>query len=145
MNENPERKKAEPVDTPERRIQILSILTHHIGKANAIGMGELYYKVFGEPYENRINDTRRLRTILKHMKNDGTAICSCCSSNGGGYYLAAADSERDDYYRQIFMNAVGRLARLGHQRKMSRQELSAQTVLLLESYDEKKETFAANC
>ena len=144
MIKNPERKKPEPIDTPERRIQVLSILTHHIGKTNAIGMGELYYKVFGVPYEHRINDTRRLRRILKNMKNDGTAaICSHCSSNGGGYYLAAADSERDDYYRHVFLNVIGRLARLGHQRRMSRQELSAQTVLLLEVYDDKKEEFAA--
>ena len=144
MNENPERKTPEPIDTPERRIQILSILTHHIGKTNAIGMGELYYKVFGEAYESRINDTRRLRTILKHMKNDGTAICSHCSSNGGGYYLAAAESELGDYHKQVFLNAVGRLARLGKQRKMNRQELTTQTVLLLESYDETKEVFAAH-
>ena len=142
MNENPERKKAEPIDTPERRIEIMSILMHHIGKANAIGMGELYYKVFGESYENRINDTRRLRTILKAMKNEGSPICSHCSSNGGGYYLAVG-SELGDYHRQVFLNAVGRLARLGHQRQMSRKELSAQTVLLLESYDEKKEIFTA--
>jgi hypothetical protein len=66
--------------------------------------------------------------------------------SGPRMYLGMdADSERDDYYRRIFSNAVGRLARLGHQRKMSRQELSAQIVLLLESYDEKKETFTANC
>lgn len=143
-NENPERKKPEPIDTPERRIQILSILTHHIGKANAIGMGELYYKVFEEAYENRINGTRRLRTILKHMKNAGTAICSHSSSNGGGYYLAAAESELVDYHRKVFLNAVGRLARLGHQRKMSRQELCAQTVLLLEVYDETKEVFTGH-
>ncbi|MDZ4241996.1 MAG: hypothetical protein U1D99_04125 [Candidatus Omnitrophota bacterium] len=134
-----EEKTREAVDTPERRIQILSILTHHVGRENAIGMGELYYKIFGKAYVNRINDTRPLRIILKRMKQQGSQICSHTSAVSGGYYLAAATSERDDYYDREFKNAVGRLARLGKVKKMNRQELAAQTLLLLESYDAKEE------
>ena len=47
-----------PVAEWERlEYRTLMVLTDHVGRAQATGMGELFEKVFAKPYENRINCT----------------------------------------------------------------------------------------
>lgn len=92
------------------REQLLKVLTLHVGRSRAIGMGDLYEKVFGHPYRNKINGTRQLRRIVDELRREGTPICSLQDSEGGGYYLASAGSELDDYCKGLRSNALKKLA-----------------------------------
>lgn len=106
------------VDSDEYRHRLLAELTSHVGKANAIGMPALYQAVFDRPWSNRINDTRRIRTLITIMRNEGVGICST-ASNGGGYYIAAASSELADYLKSDKFRALRILKRDAAMLKMS--------------------------
>lgn len=93
------------------KARILAELTDHIGEFNAVGMAELYTAVFERPWENRINDTRFLRTLVTELRDEGRAICSVSSSDGGGYYLAAAGSELANYLSRAERKALRILKR----------------------------------
>jgi hypothetical protein len=88
------------------KVEILTVLSRHIGKERAIGMAELHEEAFGEPWENRINDTRKLRKIVTLLRKDGVAICSDSSNQGGGYYLASAGSELEHYLGNLRRRAL---------------------------------------
>jgi len=103
----------------ERRGAILAALTGHIGEPNAIGMGELYEQVFGEPWKNRINDTRALRKAITDLREEGVPVCSVATSYGGGYYLAAAGSELTEYMRRNERLALKKLMRNARMKKIS--------------------------
>lgn len=75
-----------------KKYLILSILSRHTGKERAIGMGELYERVFDKPWNHRINDTRPLRDIITEMRFEGQPIGSVRNRNGGGYYMATRSS-----------------------------------------------------
>ena len=107
--------------------RLLSELTHHIGRHNTIGMGELYELVFKEPWANRINDTRRLRTVITELRRQGVAICSDCASSGGGYYLASAgSSEMRQYLERLRRRALKALVLEARMRKIGLPELLGQ-------------------
>jgi hypothetical protein len=118
--------------------RLLGEITHHVGKHNSIGMGELYEIVFREPWENRINDTRRLRTVITELRRQGVAICSDCSPSGGGYYVASAgSSEMKDYLARLRKRAIKALALEAKLRRISLPELLGQMELELGGgYDE---------
>jgi len=91
--------------------RLLAILTRHIGSHKAIGMGELYFEVFGEEWRHRINDTRVLRKLVTQMRREGVPICSNATKNGGGYYLPQAGSETKNYLHRNEQRALRILAR----------------------------------
>lgn len=101
------------------RARLLQKMTDHIGQGNAVGMAELYEAVVGEPWDNRINDTRRIRRIITALRREGVAICSSSSQDGGGYYLASAGSELDDYLRRNARRALQILSRNAQIKKVS--------------------------
>lgn len=112
--------------------RLLGELTNHVGRDNAIGMGELYEIVFDEPWANRINDTRRLRQIITELRRQGRPICSYCSSSGGGYYLARMrSSEMREYLERLRQRALKALVLEAKMRKMSLPELLGQLQLEL--------------
>ena len=106
------------VDSSEYRHRLLAELTSHVGEANAIGMPALYQAVFERPWNNRINDTRRIRQLITIMREEGVPICSV-SSNVGGYYLAAAGSELAAYLRRDKFRALRILQRDAKMLKIS--------------------------
>jgi hypothetical protein len=110
----------ERIDQAESRMRLLAELTSHIGEANAIGMAELYETVYERTWDNRINDTRKLRTLVTAMRAEGVPICSTAAQDGGGYYLAAAGSELVSYLRRGERRA---LAILGRNAKIKRVSL----------------------
>jgi len=111
--------------------KLLGELTHHIGRHRAIGMGELYEKIFEETWQNRINDTRRLRIVITELRRQGVAICSESSRAGGGYYLASAGSELKDYLSRLRRRALKVLSLEAKMRKMTLAELLGQIELNL--------------
>jgi hypothetical protein len=114
------------------RLRTLWALTEHVGAMNAIGMGELYERVTGQRWENRINDTRPIRTIITRLRREGLRICSSPDRNGGGYYLAATGSELSDYLRKNKIRALKMLKMNSTMLRVSLPELLGQMKLELE-------------
>jgi hypothetical protein len=112
--------------------RLLAELTHHVGKDQCVGMGELYELVFREQWSNRINDTRKLRTVITELRRQGIAICSDTSSSGGGYYLARqGSSEMADYLKRLRMRALKALVLEAKMRQIGLPELLGQLELEL--------------
>ena len=131
MNKN-ELTETQRLQNELNRTRLLSTLTDHIGQMRAIGMAELYETVYGEAWENRINDTRKLRFLVTALRREGVAICSVSSSTGGGYYLPAAGSELKGYLRNSKVRALRILARVSRIQKISLPDLLGQMRLEME-------------
>lgn len=94
----------------KKRELLLKELTLHVGRSRAIGMGELFERVYGRPYKHKINNTRPLRKLITDLREEGTPICSIADVEGGGYYLASAGSELNDYCKTVRARALKMLA-----------------------------------
>jgi hypothetical protein len=115
------------------KMVILGVLSSHQGKARAIGMGELFEQVFGEPWTNRINDTRKLRKLIREIKKEMAApIGSTSAQTGGGYYLASG-SELEDYCRRRRRAALRILSEEARLRRVALPELVGQMLLNFEA------------
>ena len=102
----------------QAKSRLLLEMTKHIGKARAIGAGELFEIVFLRPYEgNKMTGFRDLRKLIEEVKYGPEAVFiahSCCTIRPG-YYLPSSDSERREYVARIerqVKRKIGRLARL---------------------------------
>lgn len=115
------------------KTRILMEIATHVGRAKAIGMGELYERVFKESYAHRINDTRILRRMITELRQEGIAICSAANRNGGGYWLASAGSEVNTYCKKLHTRALSILKMEANIRKISLPELMGQMELDLKS------------
>lgn len=108
---------------------VLRILSRHVGVNRKIGMGELYFAVFGESWSNRINDTRALRKVITELRHEGVPICSVADSTGGGYYLASAGSELSNYCERLRTQAIKKLAMEAKIRRITLHELLGQMTM----------------
>ena len=120
------------VSNEEATSKILMILSRHVGEEKAIDMWELYSRVFGEPYTNKINHTRRLRTLITALRQKGIPIGSTAAKNGGGYYLVRDGSELDSYCGRLRRAALNKLAMEARLRKISMPELLGQMQMNME-------------
>ena len=107
-------------------------LSKHVGAEKALDMGDLYSRVFGEPYTHKINHTRRLRTIVTALRKKGAPIASTSSKNGGGYYIVRAGSELDVYCGRLRTAALRKLFMESQLRNISMPELLGQMQLNME-------------
>ena len=114
------------------KTRLLMVMAAHVGRSNTIGMGELYEEVFGETYNHRINDTRRLRGLITELRRDGTAICSSVRNSDNGYWLASAGSELDEYCNKLRDRAIKIFMMEAKIRKISYAELLGQLQLNLQ-------------
>lgn len=122
-----ERKKAMTAgDRQHYKSRLLIELTQHVGRAKAVGMGELYESVFGEKWLHRINDTRRLRTLITELRREGVVICSAAMAAGGGYWIASAGSELSDYCERLEGQAIKKLAQSARLKKVGLPDLLGQ-------------------
>jgi len=103
-----------------------------VGRSNAIGMGELFELVFGQPYEHRINSTRELRTLITNLRHRGKRICSVTATGGAGYFIAAAGSELEDYTGRLKKQGLKKLAQAARLEKISLPDLLGQSRMNLE-------------
>lgn len=113
----------------QAQLRVLKIMAHHHGRANAIGMGELYVSVYGEPWAHRINDTRKLRKVILALQRDGVPICSHSDARGGGYYLASVGTDLEDYLHRRHTRALKILALEARLRRLTLPELLGQMSL----------------
>jgi|GEM_PF-619724 len=118
-----------------RHAEIMGILSHHIGRQNAIGMGELYSRVYNKEWKNRINDTRELRTDIDELQKEGRKICSTMQRDMGGYYLPATDSEWEAFIRGYIRQPARRINKARRMWKISVAETMRQVQMVLEEGD----------
>jgi hypothetical protein len=115
-----------------KKTRLTTILTHHIGRAKMIGMGELFTAVFGETYTDKINHTRALRDLIDDLQRiEAMPIVSVKAPTGGGYFLASAGSEMDAYCRGLRISALKKLQKEAQLRKTSLAALLGQIQLNL--------------
>lgn len=111
------------------RTRLLMTMMGHVGKSNAIGMGDLFEKVFEEGWNRRINDTRHLRKLVTEIRKKGVPICSSTDRSGGGYWIAGAGSELENHCRKMRARALKILGNEACLRKMTLAELFGQMSL----------------
>jgi len=115
----------------EAEAKVLGILTRHVGRENAIGMGELYERIYGEPWSNRINDTRRLRKLITNLRYSGHVIMETRSRSGGGYYIPRSRWEASQYIKRRKHEAVRKLYMISQMEEIGLAELLGQMQLNL--------------
>ncbi len=115
----------------QNKARMLAILTRHVGAHNACDMARLYEQVFNRPWNNKINDTRRLRRLVTQLRDEGVAICASTSSTRGGYYLAATPGELNSFLDRSRRRALKILGREARMRRVSLAELLGQLRLSL--------------
>ena len=118
------------------KARLLNELTHHVGEEHAADMGDLYRRVYQREWENKINHTRALRTLITELRQEGTPIASSSRRDGGGYYLVRSGSELTDYLNRIQHRALKILAMASRIRKIGLPELLGQMQLNLEVRDD---------
>lgn len=115
----------------ELKAKVLTILTHHVGRERAIGMGELYSRATGEPWTHRINHTRALRKAITELRYEGALIGETRAQSGGGYYLARTVGELTDYFERRTHEALKKLRMVSVMKRCSMEELLGQMLLNL--------------
>lgn len=123
------KKKMTAEEREAAKNRLLKEITLHVGATRRIGMGELFERIFAETYSHRINDTRRLRTIITELRREGVPIVSKPSGADAGYFLASAGSELVGYCRRLRNSALKKLALEATLRKMTLPELMGQLML----------------
>jgi hypothetical protein len=125
--------KRTEADLEAAKTRLLMTMMGHIGKSNAIGMGDLFEKVFQESWNHRINDTRHLRKLITEIRRQGIAICSATDRSGGGYWLSSAGSELEHHCRKMRARALKILSAEACLRKMTLAEMFGQMSLEFQS------------
>jgi hypothetical protein len=114
----------------------LAILTRHIGEEKAIDMGELYRRVYGKEWKHKINDTRKLRTLITKLRYEGCLIGSTRSQCGGGYYIARSASELNEFFERRTHEALKILSLISSMKHMGLDEMLGQMALNLRARKE---------
>lgn len=123
--------KKQKMTEDEAALRLMEILSRHVGEEKAIDMGELYERVYEEPYSHKINHTRTLRKLVTKLRHKGVPIGSVSKRNAGGYYLVRAGSELDAYCSRLRRRALNALVMEAKLRRMAMPELLGQIQLNL--------------
>jgi hypothetical protein len=115
----------------EAKVKILTIMSRHMGMEKAIGMGELHEQVFGEPWRNRINDTRMIRALITELRYNGALIGEVRTREGGGYYQARSSHELSQFFSRRKKEALKKFDMIAKMQKISLDELLGQMRLNL--------------
>jgi len=113
----------------EHRAAVIEILTRHVGREKAIGMGELYERVWGKPWKHRINDTRDLRYLITDMRYRGVLIAEVRGKTGAGYYLARSEHEIRTFLDKRTAEGLKKLKMVAAMRGKSLPEFMGQLAL----------------
>ena len=122
---------APDLSVSELRARLGEIMAQHVGRESAVGMGELYQQVYGQPWRHRINDTRALRYLITDARRRGVPILSTRSTVGGGYYLPSVGSERRRAADKLEAEALRKLYLASVLRKVGLAERFGQLSLKL--------------
>jgi len=128
--------KPKKQDQERYKAKALAILTRHIGEEKAIDMGELYRRVYDREWKNKINDTRKLRTLITGLRYEGCLIGSTRSKRGGGYYIARSSSELNEFFERRTHEALKILGLISNMKHIGLDEMLGQMALNLQGKKE---------
>jgi hypothetical protein len=103
---------------------LMTVLAGH-SEEQPIGMAELFEAVFGATPENRINDTWRLRQLLRRLRRAGKHICS----SKKGYWLGLTPAEIEATARKLESRGLSSLGQAARLRRIGLPELLGQMQL----------------
>lgn len=126
------------VSSDRVRARVMETLSRHVGREKAIGMGELYERVYGKPWKHRINDTRELRKVITEMRFDGVLIAEDRSNTGAGYYLGRSEHEVTSFLDRRTQEALKKLKMVAAMKRKTLPEFMGQLSLSLSSDAEAK-------
>jgi len=113
------------------RQRLLTIMEFHRGRRYSLGMAELYRQVYGVTVAHKINETRRLRGLIRSLQQEGIPILSSCGAADGGYWLAETPEELAEFCRKEHGKALGILIKESRIRRIALPELLGQLALEL--------------
>lgn len=123
--------------------RLMATLARHRGRENCIGMGELWRKVFRQPYDHRINDTTKLRQLIRKFRRQGEPICSSSDKFNPGYYLAESPQELEEFILRHESRGITSLAQVARLRKIALPDLLGQLQLDLKEKEKARGTQTA--
>jgi hypothetical protein len=102
--------------------QVLTALSHHIGKANGIHMGPLVMRITGLAQPNE-RVQRRVRQVVAELRMQGKRICAHPAS---GYFMAEIEGELNDTCEFLYERAMTSLVQISRMKKISLPDLRGQ-------------------
>lgn len=105
--------------------QVLTELSHHVGKDNGIHVRELVARITGQSVSCALLE-RRIRTIVTDLRMDGAHICG---HPGTGYFMADSPQELEHTLAFLRSRALSSLALESRMRRISMPELLGQLKL----------------
>jgi hypothetical protein len=102
--------------------QVLTELSHHIGKDNGIHVRDLVARITGQQAECEPLE-RRVRTIVTELRMEGSHICGHPTS---GYYMAATPEELEQTLSFLRKRAMSSLTLESRMRRISMPDLLGQ-------------------
>lgn len=102
--------------------QVLTELSHHIGKEAGIHVRDLVARITGQILPNEPME-RRVRQIVTELRMDGAHICGHPSS---GYYMAETPEELEQTLQFLRSRALSSLTLESRMRRISMPELLGQ-------------------
>lgn len=95
--------------------QLLTLLSHHIGKGNGVSVKQLAQELDLHP--------RQVRFLVTALREDGHAVCG---TPADGYYIAATAEELEETCRFIHSRAMHSLTLESRLRKIPLADLLGQ-------------------
>lgn len=95
--------------------ELLTLLSHHIGRGNGISVKELAAKLGSHP--------RHVRLLVTELRNDGQAVCGTPKD---GYYIAANAEELEETCQFIHSRSMHGLLMESKMRKIPLPDLLGQ-------------------
>lgn len=102
--------------------QVLTELSHHIGKDNGIHVRELVQRITGQLVNPHALE-RQVRTIVSDLRMQGHHICAHPSS---GYFMAATAGELDETCKFLVDRSLTTLAQVSRMKNIALPDLHGQ-------------------
>jgi glucose-6-phosphate-specific signal transduction histidine kinase len=102
--------------------QVLTELSHHIGKDNGIHVRDLVARITGQLLANELME-RRVRQIVTEMRMEGHHICAHPAQ---GYFMAANPEELNDTCEFLYERAMTSLSQVSRMKQVSLPDLRGQ-------------------
>jgi hypothetical protein len=102
--------------------QVLTELSHHIGKDNGIHVRDLVARITGQQAECEPLE-RRVRTIVTELRMEGHHVCA---HPARGYYMAATAEELNETCEFLYDRAMTSLSQVSRMKNISLPDLRGQ-------------------
>lgn len=102
--------------------QVLTELSHHIGKENGVHVRDLVQRVTGQVFTNGPLE-RRLRQIVTELRMEGHHICA---HPAHGYFMAETPEELEETCDFLYDRAMTSLTQISRMKQISLPDLRGQ-------------------